>query len=56
MGSFCKTDNKIITIELARKRLGKKAENMTDKQIGELVNLLRLICNKTIDSVVNKST
>lgn len=41
-----------ITIEYARKKLGKKGEKMTDKQIEDLLNMLRLICNKTIDAVV----
>lgn len=52
MGSFCKTDNKFITIDLARERLGKRGENMTDKQIEDLLNLLRFISNKTIDFVI----
>ncbi|HSW88011.1 MAG TPA: hypothetical protein VLG12_02500 [Candidatus Saccharimonadales bacterium] len=48
------TLNEKITIEHARKRLGKKADNMTDKQINDILNMLRLICNKTIDAVVDK--
>lgn len=44
-----------ITIEYARQKLGKKAEQMTDKQIEDLLNLLRVLCNKAISSVVEKN-
>ncbi len=47
-------DKKTITIEYARKRLGKKGEKMTDKQIECVLTMLRQICNKTIDNVINK--
>ena len=47
-------DKKTITIEYARQKLGKKAEKMTDKQIEILLNMLRTLCNKTIDTVVEK--
>ena len=45
---------KLITIEHARKRLGKRAEMLTDKEVGDILNLLRFLCNKVIDSVVEK--
>jgi hypothetical protein len=41
-----------ITIEYARKKLGKKGKNMTDQQINDLLKMLRLICNKAIDGVM----
>lgn len=47
-------ERKSITIEDARKKLGVNAERMTDKQVNDLLNILRVICNKVIDSVVNK--
>ncbi len=47
-------EKKPITIEYARQKLGKKAEKMTDKQIENLLSMLRAICNKTIDSVIEK--
>ena len=45
---------KIITIEVARQRMGKKGEKLTDKQINDILNMLRLICNKAIDGVVKE--
>lgn len=42
----------MITIQDVRKKLGKRAENMTDRQIGDLLTFLRTLCNKTIDSIV----
>ena len=44
---------KEITIEYVRQRLGKRGENMTDKQVKDLLVMLRLLCNKTIDGVIN---
>ena len=44
-----------ITIEYARKKLGKRGEKMTDQQVSDILNMLRFICNKTIDAVVEKS-
>jgi hypothetical protein len=44
---------KTITIEYARQKLGKKAEKMTDEQINNLLNLLRALCNRTIDFAIN---
>lgn len=43
---------KVITIEYARQRLGRRADKMTDKEIDKLLVALRLLCNRTIDSVV----
>lgn len=47
--------DKSITIQYARQKLGKKAERMTDRQIEEYLNFLRLLCNKAIDSVIEAS-
>lgn len=44
-----------ITIDYARQKLGKKGEKMTDEQIHNLLSTLRLLCNKTIDLVVEKN-
>ena len=46
--------NKLITIDDARKRLGKRAEKMTDEEIEKVLNMFRFICNRVIDSVVDK--
>jgi hypothetical protein len=45
---------KLITIEYARKKLGERGEKMTDKQIDNILVMLRLICSKTINSVVSE--
>jgi hypothetical protein len=45
-----------ITVEYARKKLGKRGEKMTDKQITDLLATLRLLCSKTIDAVVEKNS
>jgi len=42
----------IVTIDSARKILGKNETVMTDKQIQDLLELLRMICDKTIDSAI----
>lgn len=55
-GSFYLTmEAKIITVEYARQKLGERGQKMTDQQIDSLLSTLRLICNKTIDAVVEKS-
>ncbi len=46
---------KVITIEYARQKLGERGNKMTDQQVSDLLNMLRLICNKTIDAVVEKN-
>lgn len=46
---------KEITIEYARQKLGVKGKNMTDSQINGLLTTLRLLCNRTIDSVIQQS-
>jgi len=46
---------KLITIEYAREKLGERGQKMTDQQVSDLLNMLRLICNKTIDAVIEKS-
>jgi len=43
---------KLITIEYAREKLGERGQKMTDQQVSDLLNMLRLICNKTIDAVI----
>lgn len=43
---------KEITIEYARQKLGEKSKQMTDKQIIDLLTLLRQLCNRTIDRVI----
>lgn len=47
--------NITLDVEYARKRLGKRAEKLTDKQIENLLNTLRVLANKAIDSVVENS-
>lgn len=48
-------DDNLITIEQARKILGAKAENLTDEQIRSVLNMLRLICAKQIESALEKN-
>lgn len=43
-----------VTIEYARHKLGERGKKMTDSQINDLITTLRVLCNKTIDSVVQK--
>lgn len=43
---------KEITIEYARQKLGERGKQMTDKEIGNLLSTLRILCNKVIDRVV----
>lgn len=43
-----------VTIEYARLKLGKRGEKLTDKQINDILIMLRLICNKAIDGVVKE--
>lgn len=45
-------EKKPITIDYVRLKLGKKAEKMTDKEVENLLIMLRAICNKTIDAVI----
>ncbi len=40
----------MLSIKEARKKLGKRGEEMSDKQIYDLLALLRFICGKAIDS------
>ncbi len=40
-----------ITVEQAKKILGKAGQKMTDKEIQSLLNMLRGFCNKVIDSI-----
>jgi hypothetical protein len=45
-----------MTIEKARKILGKKAENYTDEQIQEILNTLTVLADIAIDQAVAKPT
>lgn len=45
---------KLITIEYARQKLGERGKKMTDKEIENLLSTLRGMCNKLIDSVIEK--
>jgi len=44
----------LITVADARRVLGKKTEDMTDQQIEDLLRLLRLLCDKSIEATVGK--
>ena len=43
-----------ITIEYVRSKMGEKGKKMTDKQISDLLGMLRFICNKAIDGVIEE--
>ncbi len=43
-----------ITIEYARQKLGKRAEKMTDEELNNLLNTLRTLCNRAIDSAIHE--
>jgi hypothetical protein len=43
-----------ITIEYARNKIGERGKKMTDKQILDLLCMLRFICNKAIDGVIEE--
>lgn len=45
-------NNQSITTEQARTILGERSEKLTDKQINDLLVMLRSICNKAIDSTM----
>lgn len=47
-------EKKTITTEYAREKLGERGKRMTDQQINDLLRMLRFICNRTIDSVIQK--
>lgn len=48
-------DNNLITVEQARKILSAKADNLTDEQIISILNMLRLMCSKQIESALEKN-
>lgn len=48
-------NNDLITVEQARKILGSRTDNLTDEQITDLLNMLRLLCSKQIDSATQKN-
>lgn len=43
-----------MTVQKARKILGKRAKNLTDSQMSDTINMLRFICNKAIDQAIEK--
>ena len=45
---------KELTTQAARLILGKRANNMSDKQIEAILNMLRFICNKAIDGAIER--
>jgi len=47
-------EKKSITIDHARRVLGKRGKVMTDKQVMNLLTMLRTICDKSIDVVIEK--
>ncbi len=47
-----KKDSNSITIDYVRNKLGERGKKMTDKQVDDLLVLLRQLCNRTIDSVI----
>lgn len=49
-------DSKTITTEYARLKLGGKGEKLADKQINDILSMLRFICNKAIDGVIEGKT
>jgi len=40
-----------ITIKQARLKLGKKAENMSDKQVEQVLNFLYTLCGRIVDTL-----
>lgn len=50
---YCNMEDKhTVTVDSAREILGKNEKAITDKQIQDLLELLRIICDKTIDSAI----
>jgi|GEM_PF-7099214 len=45
---------KTISVELARRKLGDKATNMSDKQIEELLNFIYSLCKRVICTKIDK--
>ena len=43
-----------VTVQRARQILVKRGEKLTDKQINDILNMLRFICNKAIDGAVER--
>ena len=44
-----------ISIERARQKLGERGKRMTDQQISDLLTMLRALCSRSIDSVIEKN-
>jgi len=49
-------NNYNLSVEKARTALGEKGKTMTDKQILDLLELLRVVCDKAIDSAIRNAT
>ncbi len=47
--------NIAMTILEARKKLGEKADKYTDVQLQKIINMLTILCSKTIDLVIEKT-
>lgn len=45
---------KNITIDQARKKLGEKAKDMTDKQVGQILEVLYILCDRVVKSVIGE--
>ncbi len=45
---------KAVTVAHARKRLGECAKRMSDAEITRLLQMLRVLCDKSISSVVER--
>lgn len=43
----------MFSIKDARKKLGKRSEELTDKEIQEILNAIYYICDKVIEQVIN---
>jgi hypothetical protein len=40
-----------ITIKQARLKLGKKAENMSDEQVKQVLNFMYTLCERVVDTL-----
>lgn len=45
----------LITVGQARKILGTRANDLTDEQITNVLNMLRLLCARQIESALEKN-
>lgn len=44
----------MITVKDARKILGEKYKHLSDKDVQSMINFLYVLCERTIEQVVNK--